>query len=95
MLGSNLWSGLRDPQLKNANRFKYDEKESDFYKLRIQIRKIEKDLPPCNTKTAPIQQQSVARSSDGKIKGIEKSIDRKIESKFLEKYDKYTSDKSE
>ena len=98
MLRSKLWNGLRVPQLRNASRFKY-EMERDFNRLRIEIRKIEQDMPSKTIpKTASVQQQSVAKvdenqleeilkrlkAMEGKFEGIEKSIERKIESKLHE-----------
>ena len=43
MLCSKLWNGLRDPLLKNSSRYKY-ETETDFNKLRKEVRSIEQDL---------------------------------------------------
>lgn len=43
MLRSKFWSGLRDPMLKNASRYKYDTM-MDFDQLRKEIRSIELDL---------------------------------------------------
>ena len=43
MLRSKLWSGLRDPLLKNASRYKYDTVEK-FDQLLKEIRSIELDL---------------------------------------------------
>lgn len=43
MLRSKFWSGLRDPLLKNASRYKYDT-VMDFDQLRKEIRSIELDL---------------------------------------------------
>ena len=98
MLSSKLWNGLRDPQLRNASRFKY-EIERDFNRLRMKIRKIEQDMPSKTIpKTASVQQQSVAKvdenqleeilkrlkAMEGKFEGNEKSIERKIESKLHE-----------
>lgn len=98
MLRSKLWSGLRDPQLKNASRFKYDW-ETDFNKLRIAIRQVEQDMPGETVRTASLQQATAAKSSDsaldeilkrlkameGKIEGIDKNIEKKIEKKIREK----------
>lgn len=98
MLRSKLWNGLRDSQLKNASRFKY-EMEKDFNRLRIEIRKIEQDMPSDLTRSVTVQQHNAAKSTDshfeeilkrlkqmeGRIDGIEKNIERKIESKMLQK----------
>ena len=98
MLRSKLWSGLRDSQLKNASRFKY-ELETDFNKLRIAIRQIEQDMPTETVQTASLQQQTVGKNSDsaleeilkrlklmeGKMEGMEKTIEKKIENKLREK----------
>ncbi|CAC5361034.1 unnamed protein product [Mytilus coruscus] len=43
MLRSKLWSGLRDPLLKNASRYKYDTVEN-FDQLLKEIRSIELDV---------------------------------------------------
>ena len=101
MLRSKLWSGLRDPQLKNASRFKYDL-EPDFNQLRIAIRKIEQDmLNTATVQTTSLQQQPVVKGSDsaleeilkrlrameGKMEGWEKTLEKKIENKLKEKLD--------
>ena len=97
MLRSKLWSGLRDSQLKNASRFKY-ELETDFNKLRI-ARQIEQDMPTETVQTASLQQQTVVKNSDsaleeilkrlrlmeGKMEGMEKTIEKKIENKLRDK----------
>ena len=110
MLRSKLWSGLRDPQLKNASRFKYDL-EPDFNQLRIAIRKIEQDmLNTATVQTTSLQQQPVVKGSDstleellkqlrameGKMEGWEKTLEKKIENKLKEKLDeKSNSEDSE
>ena len=110
MLRSKLWSGLRDPQLKNASRFKYDL-EPDFNQLRIAIRKIEQDmLNTASVQTTSLQQQPVVKGSDsaleeilkrlrameGKMEGWEKTLEKKIENKLKEKLDeKSNSEDSE
>lgn len=95
MLRSKLWSGLRDPQLKNASRFKY-ELETDFNKLRIAIRQIEQDMLSETVQTASVQQHTVVKDSDsaleeilkrikameGKMEGVDRNIERKIEKKL-------------
>ena len=95
MLRSKLWSGLRDPQLKNASRFKY-ELETDFNKLRIAIRQIEQDMLSETVQTASVQQHTVVKDSDsaleeilkrikameGKMEGVDGNIERKIEKKL-------------
>lgn len=43
MLKNRLWSGLRDPELRNMSRYKF-EKEIDFNKLRRELRSMEEDL---------------------------------------------------
>ena len=73
--------------------------ERDFNRLRIEIRKIEQDMPSETIlKTASVQQQSFAKvdetyleeilkrlkAMEGKFEGIRKSIERKIESKLHE-----------
>ena len=100
MLRSKLWSGLRDPQLKNASRFKYDL-EPDFNQLRIAIRKIDQDMLNTATVQTSLQQQPVVKGSDsaleeilkrlrameGKMEGWEKTLEKKIENKLKEKLD--------
>ena len=105
MLRSKLWSGLRDPQLKNASRFKYDL-EPDFNQLRIAIRKIEQDmLNTATVQTTSLQQGSDSaleeilkrlRAMEGKMEGWEKTLEKKIENKLKEKLDeKSNSEDSE
>ncbi|MEW8544982.1 MAG: hypothetical protein AB2693_15765, partial [Candidatus Thiodiazotropha sp.] len=108
MLRSKLWSGLRDPQLKNASRFKY-ELEADFNKLRIAIRQIEQDMPAETVQTASLQQATATKVSDGaleeilkrlktmegKIEGIDKNIEKKIEKKLKEKSEANTASTQE
>ena len=108
MLRSKLWSGLRDPQLKNASRFKY-ELETDFNKLRIAIRQIEQDMPAEIVQTASLQQATPAKASDsafeeilkrlrtmeGKIEGLDKSIEKKIDKKFRERSEPSTTSPKE
>lgn len=91
MLRSKLWNGLKDSQLKNATRFKF-ESEKDFNRLRIEIRKIEQDLLPDAVKPAVLQQQSAEtdttakfeevlkrlRAMEGRMEGMEKTIKSKI-----------------
>ena len=95
MLRSKLWSGLRDPHLKNASRFKY-ELETDFNKLRLAIRQIEQDMLSETVQTASVQQHTVVKDSDsaleeilkrikameGKMEGVDRNIERKIEKKL-------------
>ena len=47
MLRSKLWSGLRDANLRNASRFKYDA-ITDFETLRMELRTIELDMNNAN-----------------------------------------------
>lgn len=105
MLRSKLWNGLKDSQLKNATRFKF-ESEKDFNRLRIEIRKIEQDLLPDAVKPAVLQQQSAEtdttakfeevlkrlRAMEGRMEGMEKTIKSKI---GMKSDDKSKENKSE
>lgn len=63
MLRSKFWSGLRDPLLKNASRYKYDT-ISDFDQLRKEIRAIELDLSNyANTEVESKAQQHVQNTN--------------------------------
>ncbi|XP_053407540.1 uncharacterized protein LOC128559552 [Mercenaria mercenaria] len=43
MLRNRLWSGLRDQELKNATRYKY-ESVQDYTRLRRELRQVEEDI---------------------------------------------------
>jgi hypothetical protein len=61
MLRTMLWTGLR-PDLKDISMYIYDRTE-DFNKLRIELRRLEKQHPPVTTKTpAPCKPQQSAES---------------------------------
>lgn len=82
MLRAKFWSGLRDPMLKNASRYKYDT-VMDFDQLRKEIRSIELDLSNSgNLATeAKVQQQSVDAQSEKLDRLLEsmKSLNKKVE----------------
>lgn len=83
MLRSKFWSGLRDPLLKNASRYKYDT-IMDFDQLRKEIRSIELDLSnysKSNTETKIQQQVTVAQSDklDELLKSV-KDLNKRMES---------------
>ena len=61
MLRSKFWSGLRDPLLKNASRYKYDTIK-DFDQLRKEVRSIELDL--ANGSDSKVQYQATVAQSD-------------------------------
>ena len=67
MLCSKLWNGLRDSQLKNSSRYKY-ETETDFNKLRKEVRSIEQDLLTSRhtTKEAKQLQQTTSQNNTEK-----------------------------
>ena len=72
MLCSKLWNGLRDPLLKNSSRYKY-ETETDFNKLRKEIRCIEQDLLTSRHTTeeaTQLQQTATNNNTDKKLDGI-------------------------
>ena len=72
MLCSKLWNGLRDPLLKNSSRYKY-ETETDFNKLRKEIRCIEQDLLTSRHTTeeaTQLQQTTTNNNTDKKFDGI-------------------------
>ena len=76
MLRSKLWSGLRDPLLKNACRYKYDTIKN-FDVLRKEIRAIELEFANAShTNTDKIQHQSVMADSDSrKLDELMKSLE--------------------
>lgn len=83
MLRSKFWSGLRDPLLKNASRYKYDTIK-DFDQLRKEIRSIELDLSnysKSSTESKVIQQANVAQSDklDELLKTLQ-SLNKRMES---------------
>ena len=72
MLCSKLWNGLRDPLLKNSSRYKY-ETETDFNKLRKEIRCIEQDLLTSRHTTEEakqLQQTTSNNNTEKKLDGI-------------------------
>lgn len=84
MLRSKFWSGLRDPSLKNASRYKYDT-VMDFDQLRKEIRSIELDLSNYQRSKSTekkIQQQASITQSDklDEVSKSLKSLNKKIES---------------
>lgn len=75
MLRSKFWSGLRDPSLKNASRYKYDT-VMDFDQLRKEIRSIELDLSNyarSDSTEKKVQQHATTIQSD-KLDELSKSI---------------------
>ena len=72
MLCSELWNGLRDPLLKNSSRYKY-ETETDFNKLRKEVRSIEQDLKTSRhitEGTKQLQQTTSSNTTEKKLDGI-------------------------
>ena len=53
MLCGRLWSGLRNQELKNMSRYKY-EAIRDFNALRREIRQIDADMSSMSSKGAPV-----------------------------------------
>lgn len=84
MLRSKFWSGLRDPLLKNASRYKYDT-VMDFDQLRKEIRSIELDLSNYSVSQVnetKVQQQAVVSQSeklDELLKNL-KTLNKRMES---------------
>ena len=85
MLRTKFWSGLRDTELKNASRYKYDTTEN-FDTLRKEIRAIEleisnsksrpSEIPTSNTKVRHNPMTTSTTTSDSVLDNILKKIEK-------------------
>ena len=69
MLRSKFWTGLRNTQLRQATRHKYDNIK-DFQTLLVEIRQVKKEeqnLVRSNPKSKPVQQHQAAASASDKF----------------------------
>lgn len=88
MLRNRLWSGLRNDELRNVTRYKF-ETIQDFNVLRRELRQIEQDIIarksfPAHTPTitsTPVSQSSSRNSSSGTSCSIKMSV---VENKILQ-----------
>ena len=85
MLRSKLWSGLRDANLRNASRFKYDA-ITDFETLRMELRTIELDMNNANATSDASTSASGTSKDSKKVSKIGDSSDSRFDA-ILQKLD--------
>ena len=85
MLRSKLWSGLRDANLRNASRFKYDA-ITDFETLRMELRTIELDMSNTNAASDTSASASGISKDSKKVSQIGDRSDKRFDA-ILQKLD--------
>ena len=83
MLRSKLWSGLRDEQLRQATRHKYDAIK-DFDELVIEIRRVESETKGATeekkkAKAHVLQQNKEERRTDDKTQAMFKKLESRLD----------------
>ena len=82
MLRSKLWSGLRDANLCNASRFKYDA-ITDFETLRMELRTIKLDMNNANAASDTSTSASGKSKDSKKVSKIGDSSDSRVDAILL------------